>query len=304
MLVNKVSTMNFSIIIPNKNNTELLQRCLDSIPLRDDIQIIVVDDNSDVNKVDFNNYPGCANPNVELFFTKEGLGAGHARNVGLEHAKGDWIIFSDSDDVFITDAFSKKISEYYSCDADIVFFDVKVVDFETDSIVDVDNQYQNVIHSAKDAEIKCRYKLLVPWGKMIRRSLIDKESIQFEEIPVANDAMFSLLTGYFANKIIVDKMPVYQWYTGRLGTITSFRSRENLLTHFYCSVRRNSFMYNHGIAKYRNNLLLYIPSLVRSGMSYRQAFSLVLRNTKKRYVIIDIIVCFREIIKKYLVNKQ
>ena len=36
----------FSIIIPHKNIPSLLQRCLDSIPKRDDVQIIVVDDNS------------------------------------------------------------------------------------------------------------------------------------------------------------------------------------------------------------------------------------------------------------------
>ena len=47
---------NYSIIIPHKNIPELLQRCLDSIPKREDIQIIVVDDNSDTNKVDFNSF--------------------------------------------------------------------------------------------------------------------------------------------------------------------------------------------------------------------------------------------------------
>ena len=39
--------INYSIIIPHKNTPNLLQQCLDSIPYRDDIQIIVVDDNSE-----------------------------------------------------------------------------------------------------------------------------------------------------------------------------------------------------------------------------------------------------------------
>ena len=38
--------INYSIIIPHKNIPNLLQRCLDSIPNREDVQIIVVDDNS------------------------------------------------------------------------------------------------------------------------------------------------------------------------------------------------------------------------------------------------------------------
>lgn len=296
--------MKFTIIIPNKNNTELLQRCLNSIPLRDDIQIIVVDDNSDVNMVDFNNYPGCTNPNVDIIFTKESLGAGHARNVGLEHAKGDWIIFSDSDDEFITDVFSEKLTEYCTCDADIVFFDVKAIDFESGSVLDSNNQYQNVIHSTKDLENKCRFGLRVPWGKMIRRSLVDRESIKFEEIPVANDAMFSLLTGYYAKKIIIDQTPVYRWYVGRSGSITTFKSRNSILTHFDCSVRRNSFMINHKIVKYRSYLFLYIPAMVRSGMSYKEAVSLVLRNTNNRYVVADIIISIRETVKKYIFKKR
>ena len=45
--------INYSIIIPHKNIPNLLQRCLDSIPNREDVQIIVVDDNSDPNIVDF-----------------------------------------------------------------------------------------------------------------------------------------------------------------------------------------------------------------------------------------------------------
>ena len=49
---------NYSIIIPHKNIPQLLKRCLDSIPQRDDVQIIVVDDNSSSDIVDFANFPG------------------------------------------------------------------------------------------------------------------------------------------------------------------------------------------------------------------------------------------------------
>ena len=41
-----LTNINYSIIIPHKNSAGLLQRCLDSIPQRDDIQIIIIDDNS------------------------------------------------------------------------------------------------------------------------------------------------------------------------------------------------------------------------------------------------------------------
>ena len=84
----------YSIIIPHKNIPKLLQRCLDSIPRREDTQIIVVDDNSDPAKVDFTHFPGLSDPSVEVYFDKSGKGAGRARNIGLEHAKGKWLVFA------------------------------------------------------------------------------------------------------------------------------------------------------------------------------------------------------------------
>ena len=59
------NTINFSIIIPTKNILDLLQRCLESIPQRSDIEIIVVDDNSDREIVDVKNYPGTNNQQVK-----------------------------------------------------------------------------------------------------------------------------------------------------------------------------------------------------------------------------------------------
>ncbi len=56
----------YSIIIPHKNIPLLLQRCLDSIPQREDIQIIVVDDNSSSDIVDFSNFPGRNKVGVEI----------------------------------------------------------------------------------------------------------------------------------------------------------------------------------------------------------------------------------------------
>ena len=46
---------NYTVIIPHKNCPDLLQRALDSIPEKDDIQVIIVDDNSDASIVDFDN---------------------------------------------------------------------------------------------------------------------------------------------------------------------------------------------------------------------------------------------------------
>ena len=86
--------LNYSIIIPHKNCPDLLKRLLDSIPERDDVQIIVVDDNSDEGKK-----PSIDRKDTEVILldAERSKGAGRARNVGLEHAEGKWLLFADAD---------------------------------------------------------------------------------------------------------------------------------------------------------------------------------------------------------------
>lgn len=125
------SNINYTVIIPHKNCPDLLERCVDSIPIRNDIQVVVVvDDNSDnVEKIKEleSKYH---NRNILFVYTKDGKGAGFARNQGLNMAKGKWLLFSDSDDFFAENAFS-CFDEYLDSEYDIVFFKHQGIDSET-----------------------------------------------------------------------------------------------------------------------------------------------------------------------------
>lgn len=76
--------IDYTIIVAHKNSPELLQYCLDSIPVREDVQVIVVDDNSSAEIVDFEHFPQWKGAHYQYYLTKEGKGAGYARNMGLE----------------------------------------------------------------------------------------------------------------------------------------------------------------------------------------------------------------------------
>ena len=90
----------YSIIIPHHNTPDLLSRCLQSIPQREDIQVIVVDDNSDAQYIDDVQAACDTHPNTRCFLTTEGRGAGFARNKALKQVNSKWVIFSDADDYF------------------------------------------------------------------------------------------------------------------------------------------------------------------------------------------------------------
>lgn len=97
--------MRVSILIPVYNQEKLIERCINSIPKRDDIEIIVVDDCSTDNtlkvleKFD----------NIKVIKNDKNLGIGLTRNKLLDNASGEYVFFLDSDDYLYTDAFNKVL---------------------------------------------------------------------------------------------------------------------------------------------------------------------------------------------------
>lgn len=202
----------YNIIIPHYNSPKLLQRCLDSIPQREDLHIIVVDDNSDAELVDFNHFPGYNRDDIELIFTKEGKGAGYARNVGLTHADCEKLIFADADDYF-NYCLNEILDEYKNDDTDIVFFNRLNVDSELYTYSNKRDWYGGHFKTYEENPVEgeklFRYEYDVPYCKIIKKALVDKYDIHFEETTNQNDVRFSYMTGYYAKSIKVDKRAIY-----------------------------------------------------------------------------------------------
>ena len=201
----------FSIIIPHKDIPDLLMRCLRSIPVSEDIQVIVVDDNSVGADTYLERYSELSRPYLEFVRTTKGGGAGYARNVGLEHAKGKWILFADADDFFVDDM-SEIIYSLVDSEADVIYFKNKAVLSDNISIRANRSSYLNVRidqYLADGDEWPVRFKTYVPWCKLIKRNLIVKNDIRFDELMYCNDVYFSLLTGYYSKIIEVVTRVLY-----------------------------------------------------------------------------------------------
>lgn len=234
----------YSIIIPHKDRPELLRRCLSSIPDRADIQVVVVDDNSSDRVISELTSFTKAN-NVEFIYTKAAKGAGYARNIGLDHAVGKWILFADSDDYYVSNAFD-VLDRYIESDNDLIY--VGSTSSYSDSMEKADRHmyYQQMIdkyllQGNEFNEYSLRLRYLVPWGKMIKRSLISENNIRFEEVIASNDIMFSAQTGFLANKICVEKEVVY-CVTVNKGSLINTRTRESDFARFCVKLRYNKYV--------------------------------------------------------------
>ena len=198
---------NYSFIIPHRNNTELLDRCLKSIPQRDDIQVIVVDDDSENSRK-----PTVTRKDVEvvLLDATQSNGAGHARNVGIKHSVGKWLLFADCDDYF-ADNFLSVLDVYVHSDLDVVFFNFKYINSETGAELPqlyISKTVKNFDNSPQMDKV-LRYMNNAPWSKMVRTSFVKNNRFEFEETINGNDFLFSLLIGHNAKQYSVERNVVY-----------------------------------------------------------------------------------------------
>lgn len=194
-----MNEIKYTVIIPHHNTPDLLNRCISSIPLRSDVEVIVVDDNSDDEK-----QPSVKRVDVKVIYisSEESRGAGHARNVGIESAHGKWILFSDADDYYADNTFDVLDSKIGS-DIDVLYFDV----FGKDKRATMYQEYfSTYLNTGDDTHV--RFHVWTPWNKVISHRLINDNQLRFEEVPVGNDAIFALNVSKLAQKyaIISDKL--------------------------------------------------------------------------------------------------
>lgn len=259
----------FSIIIPHYNSLDSLPRLLDSIPDREDIEIIVVDNShqkisaSDVNST----------RNFKLLFSPNSRFAGGARNVGVEVALGEWLIFADADDFFTTEAFDVFFS-YANTDNDLIYFKVKSVYDDTLLSSDRDVMWNEIVDDfslGNINEIDARLSYVVPWGKMIRRSLVISSNIRFDEVIAANDIMFSTKVGFNAEKFSVDNRFVYV-VTTRVGSLANRRDLEVIKSRFLVALRRNVYVKENGLKDKQGSIMIYLYLVLKFGVKHFFSF--------------------------------
>lgn len=258
-----MKTIIFSIIIPHYNIPELLVRCLKSIPIREDIQVIVVDDCSPGSENYLSTIPELSRPFVEFYSTSQGGSAGRARNVGIEHAKGRWLTFVDADDLFVNGA-AQILERYRESNDDVLYFPSKSV--MCNDLSKPSNRHCFLYHFEQykktGNENLLRYEFDAPWGKFVKKSLIDEHHIRFDEVRWSNDTFFSAAIGVYAKTIDVPDEVLYI-VTEREGSLTSAKvmSVEEWTTRFRSALHVQDFFDQNAVSYKRYAFVEFLDTM-------------------------------------------
>lgn len=131
------SNILISTIVPVHNTSKYLNTCIDSILKNDykNIEIIIIDDNSNDDSLNILKSYEKRYKNISIYHNNKTLGQSESRNIGLSHAKGDYISFIDSDDYISNTMYSNMINQIIKNSyPDLI---------ETDLIFVKDNHYYN-----------------------------------------------------------------------------------------------------------------------------------------------------------------
>ncbi|MBD5462009.1 MAG: glycosyltransferase family 2 protein [Lachnospiraceae bacterium] len=225
---------NISVIVPTYNTANYLYRCIDSLINQTikSIEIIIVDDAStetlDEVQAYYSQYL-----NIKFLKNEERLGAGGARNKGLQTAQGKYISFCDSDDWVDLNLYEKAYNAMEHSGSDIGVFSIKR---EYDSPIDMPyypckyNQFYSLIPDTAFKILLQQYDMgiTIPFyctNKIFRREFLNAISASFEENISYQGKLFSIYTFLYAKKIICIPDVCYRHYRRKNSTIQSFKEK-------------------------------------------------------------------------------
>ena len=198
-----------SVIIPVYNAEKYVSRCIASVQAQtySHWQMILVDDGSKDKSLEIcQKYAGADN-RIHVIH-QENAGPGIARNVGLEYAKGKYVVFIDSDDYIEKDYF-QLLSEH---DEDVVYIDVRNVD-ESGSVLKEDYMSANKGLSL-DSILRRQMTGSINWGgvrKCLKLRVLQENNIKYTNHKIGEEALYSFQVLWFAKSVAFIDRPLYSY---------------------------------------------------------------------------------------------
>lgn len=220
-----------SIVVPVYNVQSYIEKCILSLEQQDieadNYEVLVINDGSSDGSVAIIERLQQKYSNIRLLHKSNG-GLGSARNYGIKHAVGKYIMFVDSDDYIENNVFSIMLSELDEHNLDYLgygIFDIRGNDYR-DGFENVEKP-KNIISGLEYIK---SYQISISACTHILKTEIYKENnIYFNETIIHEDYDFVLRMYQYCNRMKFIDLHVYNYVIKKSGSITSMRTFEQYL---------------------------------------------------------------------------
>ena len=205
----------FSVIIPNYNNEKYLDKLFESIKNQTfkDYEIIFIDDISEDDSVQkAKEWKEKFSQHFTLVENQEKKWNGGSRNVGIDLAKGKYILFIDSDDKLSSNDCLEKLNELIIVNnyPDLIRLSYWFCD-SGERLVDLSNQ-KTIESLASACDVAC-------WTKLVRRDKI----VKFPENTLMEDVIQHLKQIDCINTICSTNLGVVKWNRNNSNSVSTYR---------------------------------------------------------------------------------
>jgi glycosyltransferase involved in cell wall biosynthesis len=281
--------MLFSIVIPIYNVEKYVSECIDSVLAQSykNYEIILVDDGSKDNSGIICDKYSKRYDFIRVIHKKNG-GLSDARNVGLKELSGKYVIFLDSDDLWINSSFLENAEKFIqeNGDQDVILFQGNKFYEQYNKVVEDRRYNAEIINSSTKDEIlkhliNTNSYSMSACTKILLRKSIEKNNLYFKKNLLGEDLDWFLKL-IISDCNIVALNEINYLYRIRNGSITQSISEKNLSDGiFTVDSWRNRLMGLNLDPAYKR---YYFAILTKAHIVNILTFSKVNTEIKKKYI--------------------
>ena len=259
-----------TIVVPVYNVEKYIEQCLKSILAQSykNIEIICVDDCGQDNSIKIANKLKKEDSRIKIIKHRKNKGLGGARTSGLKHAKGEYLLFIDSDDWIEHNCVEKIVSTMNRTGIDTAWFKAKYwfEDLQQEADISFCSYFMNLPEGFINInESNLSNFPLVTWNKAYRRDFLLKNNLKWEENTIFEDVEFYYRTFTKTSYIyLIDKF--FYHYRQHSNSIMSkninnpesHKIISKILKQVYKYLNDSNLwsQYSHAFYKYVNETLL------------------------------------------------
>lgn len=215
-----------SVIIPIYNVKNFIAKGIGQLQNQTykDFEIILVDDGSTDG-----GFEECKKwekeDNRVIVLHQQNKGAGGARNLGVESARGKYIYFYDIDDEISSQLLEYNVQMMEKLSVDMIVFGYKSIDVTYKTEVSVAFTEYHIENNLQLRDVYVDEFVLkvngFPWNKFYRKSFLDKHNLRFENQRIQQDEVFNMLCYRHVEKMFVSPEVLYYYYVYDKGNTRS-----------------------------------------------------------------------------------